>query len=213
MHPRLVEALETFKLLIKGQRSSSVYDGTSSSSVENTTKPLIDDTLVEEQSGETEISTFPEVNKTISDPTDSSPSSSQLNGEPHTQNLTEPEAQFIKMHSEEGHSGPHIADERTTIDPNMKDGAGTGWNSTPISDGQGRTGLPADEHLNKVSVGSLRKDLTIEDLRVYYPNIASRLATYGVLTVDKQKFEAFYKECTKKAMFSQKPISEVLKDA
>lgn len=201
MHPILTNALETFKILIKGERSAPVYDGTSTLTTENLNKPLTDDEYVEDREGDTEISTYPEV-----------AGDAQLNGEPHTRqpepmkqlnngspasmDLTEGEANYIDL--QRGFSPSDLS--ATPMGPN-------------ISDGQGRLGLPVEDNLNKITVSSVKKPLTIEDLRLYYPNVVTHLTHYGVLTVDKDKFESFYKECTRKAMLLQKPISEIIKDA
>jgi hypothetical protein len=206
LHPLLVNALETFKLLIKGERSAPVYDGTSTLTTDRLNKPEIDGTYVDNQQGNVEVSTYQKVS---SDP--------QLNGAPSTV------AEDPMRQLNNGSPASDVTNEenawltkqnRGTI-PSVPSATPMG---PSISDGQGRPTsspngpLAVEDHLNKITVSS-KKTLTIEELRLYYPNVVDHLIHYGVLTVDKDKFVSFYKECTRKAMLLQKPISEIIKDA
>jgi hypothetical protein len=201
VHPLLVNALETFKILIKGERNVLEYDGTSPLITENLNKPLTDDEYIEDQEGDTEISTYPEVHM-----------DHQLNGEPHTR---QPEP--MKQLNNGSPASITTQEENSWLAKQNRGTFQTAPSATPmgqsISDGQGRLGLPVEDNLNKITVSSGKKSLTIEELGLYYPNVIVHLNCYGVLTVDKEKFESFYKECTRKAMLLQKPISEIIKDA
>lgn len=181
--------LDTLRSLNK---TAQVSPGTSSATFPTEQNhQQTDDELVENQTGDTEISTYPEVHE-----------APQLNGEPHTSpDFNINEKRFLMLHSEDQESHLFFPD----VDPNNQPGAGVGRAGPSISDGD-----KGDEKINKISS---KKDLTLEDLRVQYPNVVAYLSKFGVLTLDKQTFESFYSDCTRKAMSLQKPISEVIKDA